>query len=98
MLLGLDPLYILLIAIVVFLASYLLVSYLRESSTQKKEEKGKLLTTKKCLSCNYVLSRPYEKEDYVGKKEGKCPKCSGDMIITAIYLEPPPQPQVAAPS
>ncbi len=95
--LGLDPLYILLIAIVVFLASYLLVSYLRESSTQK-EEKGKLLTMKKCLSCNYVLSRPYEKEDYVGRKEGKCPRCSGDMMITAIYLEPPPQPQVTAPS
>lgn len=93
MLLRLDPLYILLITIVVFLASYLLVSYLRESSIQKREEKGKLLTTKKCLSCSYVLSRPYEKEDYVGKREGKCPKCNGDMIITAIYLEPPSQPQ-----
>lgn len=98
MLLNLDPLYILLIAIVIFLSSYLLVSYLRESSSQRKEEKGKIITIKKCLSCNYVLSQPYEKEDYVGKKGGKCPKCGGEMITTAIYLEPPPQPQVTTPS
>lgn len=95
MLLNLDPIYILLIAIVVFLASYMLVSYLRESSTQKKEEKGKIVTLKKCLSCNYLLSKPYERGDYIGKKEGRCPKCEGEMTITAIYLEPPPQPQAA---
>ncbi len=91
--LQLDPLYILLIAIIVFLSSYLLVSYLRESSTQKKEEKGKIITIKKCLSCNYVLNKPYDKGDYVGKRGEKCPKCGGEMMITAIYLEPPPQPQ-----
>lgn len=96
--LNLDPLYILFIAIVVFLASYLLVSYLREASVQKKEEKGRIITIKKCLSCGYVLSKPYEKEDYVGKKEGKCPKCGGEMMTTAIYLEPSPQPQAATSS
>ncbi|MEM1703404.1 MAG: hypothetical protein QXS63_05455 [Zestosphaera sp.] len=92
MLLNLDPIYILLIAIVVFLASYMLVSYLRESSVQKKEDKGKIVTLKKCLNCAYLSSKPYEKGDYVGKREGKCPRCDGEIVITAIYLEPPPQP------
>ncbi|MGC8974631.1 MAG: hypothetical protein ACP5KB_00350 [Thermoprotei archaeon] len=96
--LSLDPIYILFIAIVVFLVSYLLVSYFRESSTQKKEERGRIITIKKCLNCGYVLSKPYEKGDYVGKKEGRCPKCNGEMMTTAIYLEPPPQPQVATSS
>lgn len=96
MLLNLDPIYVLLIAIVVFLASYMLVLYLRESSTQKGEEKGKIVTLKKCLSCNYLLSKPYEKGEYIGKKEGKCPKCDGETIITAIYLEPPSQPQAVS--
>ena len=94
-LLELDGPLILLIAIIVFLSSYLLISYLRESSTQKKEEKGKIVTVKKCLSCNYVLNKPYDKGEYVGRVGEKCPKCGGEMMVTAIYLETPPQPQEA---
>lgn len=88
---ALDPIYILLIAIVVFLASYLMVSYLRETSTQKKEEKGRVISVNKCLSCGYTASSPYSKDDYVGRKSGRCPKCGGDMSITAIYMETPTQ-------
>ncbi|MEM2020647.1 MAG: hypothetical protein QXP80_00270 [Zestosphaera sp.] len=83
----LDPIYILLIAIVVFLASYMAVTYLRESSAQKKEEKGRVISLSRCLNCSYMLSGIYDKEDYVGRKSGKCPKCGGELIITAIYLE-----------
>ncbi len=85
--LGFDPIYILLIAIVVFLASYMAVTYLREASTQKKEDKGKVISLSKCLNCGYTSSSTYNKEDYVGRRSGKCPKCGGELIITAIYLE-----------
>ncbi|MEM0014527.1 MAG: hypothetical protein QXS42_00330 [Zestosphaera sp.] len=90
--LAIDPIYILLIAVVVFLASYLAITYLREASSQKKEERGRVITVSKCLSCGHTVSTDYGKDDYVGRKSGKCPKCGGDMGVVAIYMEMPAQP------
>ncbi len=72
------------VALIAFAASSLLASLKKQ-----KGEKPKLRTRVECLSCGYSVEREYRRGDYVGKSEGRCPKCGGEMIVTAVYEERP---------
>ncbi len=41
--------------------------------------------TIKCIKCGYEITRETEGGEYLFSKVGKCPKCSGDMIILKLY-------------
>ncbi len=51
-------------------------------------ELPRVLTTLECPKCDFKNIRDFQREDYIFKKTGPCPKCSETMTITAIYREP----------
>ena len=53
------------------------------NTTISKYTTVKLLTCKKCGYSNE--DKNVDKEDYVMKEDGICPKCGGKMIIEGIY-------------
>ncbi len=46
-------------------------------------------TTEVCEKCGFKSVREFERGDFILKKAGKCPKCEGDKMISAIYREIP---------
>ena len=38
-----------------------------------------------CRSCESSEEREFQKGDFIGKAQGKCPKCRGELYIRAIY-------------
>ncbi|MEM2876153.1 MAG: hypothetical protein QXL67_04295 [Candidatus Bathyarchaeia archaeon] len=40
-----------------------------------------------CEKCEFKSIREFKQGDYVFKKVDECPKCKGEMTITAIYRE-----------
>lgn len=50
-------------------------------------ETYKTTTVIRCVNCNYVSVREFEKEDYVLKEVGVCPGCGGNLIIYSIFRE-----------
>lgn len=84
--LALDPLTLMVVALTVFVIVYLIITSLKPRN--EGMEIKKTLTSVKCKSCDYSLERPFKEGDYVGKiLEDKCPKCGGDLVIKAIYVE-----------
>ncbi len=54
-----------------------------------KRQKPRLRTRIECLACGYSVEREYRQGDYVGKPEGRCPKCGSEMIVAAVFEERP---------
>lgn len=51
-----------------------------------RPERRYLVTHATCSSCGYTVEREYRSGDTLFSKEGKCPKCGGDLDIDAIFL------------
>lgn len=82
-----TPLQIIQISIIVVIILLLALSIaLAEKRTSKKKEK-KAITHVKCDKGDYELKRDFRPGDFVGKVEGKCPKCNGTLRVYAIYVE-----------
>ncbi len=81
----LDPMTIVILAILAFIITYMTVTAMR--SRQEPLKKKIIVTQLKCSSCDYSEKREFKEGDYVGKEVGKCPKCSGKLLVEAIYLE-----------
>lgn len=82
-----TPLQIIQIAIIVMIVLLLALSImLAEKKSSKKKEK-KTVTIVKCDKRDYELKRDFKPGDFVGKIEGKCPKCSGTLRVYSIYVE-----------
>ncbi|MEM1515098.1 MAG: hypothetical protein QXT26_03400 [Thermoproteota archaeon] len=50
-------------------------------------ETYKATTVIRCVNCNYVSARGFEKEDYILKEVGVCPGCGDNLIIYSIFRE-----------
>ncbi|MBS7604809.1 hypothetical protein KEJ31_00710 [Candidatus Bathyarchaeota archaeon] len=50
-------------------------------------ESQRTITTIRCMSCDYITAREFEKGDYVLKEMGACPKCGGSLLIYSIFRE-----------
>ncbi len=71
---------LLLLLMAVFLAVTLILS-----AKQQRREKPVLRTRLECLRCGYSVEREYKRGDYIGLTEGRCPKCGGPLVVTAVY-------------
>ena len=47
----------------------------------------KVVTVSECKKCNFKSLREFKRDDYIMKKDDKCPVCSGIMQISSIYQE-----------
>jgi hypothetical protein len=56
---------------------------------KKKKEAPTIYTVQTCQNCGEKNRRIFESNDYIYKKGASCNKCSGIVIITAIYGEYP---------
>lgn len=50
-----------------------------------KIEKKRFLEVVSCSSCKFREEREHEVGDYVFKEKGQCPKCGGQLLVTAIF-------------
>lgn len=50
-------------------------------------ESHKVTTTIRCVSCDYVSAKEFEKGDYILKEIGTCPRCGSNLIIYSIFSE-----------
>jgi len=66
-----------------FIASTVLM--LASGARRKKVGKRKVYTRIKCFNCGYTIERVYQKGDYVGRVVGKCPRCGGELVVSAVY-------------
>jgi rRNA maturation endonuclease Nob1 len=82
---SLDPFTLVTIALALFVLAYIVALSL--GGRRKEQKVKKTYTLLKCVECDYTMEREFKEGDYVGKKEGACPKCGGEMIITAIYVK-----------
>jgi hypothetical protein len=46
-----------------------------------------IVTTLICQKCGFKNVRNFERGDYILKDLGKCTKCEGTLMISAIYRE-----------
>ena len=54
-----------------------------------KAQSVKTLAVEFCEKCSFKKIREFKAGDYVQKKIGTCPQCSGDLLISSIYSEAP---------
>ncbi len=82
------------ILFLLFMGAFLLIfmSQIVPLRLQPRKE-DKIIETLRCNNCGYTETRSFEAGHFVGKIIGKCPKCTGDMGIDLIYLEPAPKPK-----
>ncbi len=78
--------YTLIFLLILFLLLTVILSAIR--SQKRIESKPKLITVIKCLSNDYEVEREFTQGDFVGKIEGKCPKCGSQLFVVAIYAIP----------
>jgi len=81
----LDPMTIVILAVLAFIITYMAVSAMK--SRQEPVKKKIIITQLKCANCDHSERREFKEGDYVGKETGKCPKCNGKLLVHAIYLE-----------
>lgn len=43
-----------------------------------------------CVKEDYAEEREYREGDFVGKLEGKCPRCGSELLVQKIYTTTPP--------
>jgi hypothetical protein len=59
---------------------------------KKKKEVPTIYTIETCQNCGAKNRRIFEANDYIYKRgSAPCNKCSGIIVITAIYGEYPPE-------
>ena len=82
-----TPLQIIQIAVIVAIVLLLALSImLAEKKSSKKKEK-KTITFVRCDKGDYESKRDFKPGDFVGKVEGKCPRCGGILRVYSIYVE-----------
>lgn len=82
-----TPLQIIQIAVIIIIVLLLALSImLAEKKSSKKKEK-KTVTLVKCDRGDYESKRNFKPGDFVGKVEGKCPKCNSILRVYSIYVE-----------
>ncbi len=81
----LDPMTIVILAVLAFIITYMAVSAMK--SRQEPLKRKVIVTQLKCSNCDYRERREFKEGDYVGKEVGECPKCGGKLLVEAIYLE-----------
>jgi predicted Zn-ribbon and HTH transcriptional regulator len=52
-------------------------------------QKQVIYSIEECEKCGLKNKRLFMQGDYVIKKMGQCPRCSSQLIISAIYAEAP---------
>ncbi len=81
----LDPMTIVILAVLAFIITYMVVSAVK--SRQEPIKKKVTVTLLECENHDYEEKREFREGDYVGKEAGQCPKCGGKLLISAIFLE-----------
>ena len=84
---NLNNLMIQLMNLLLFLTIAFFIASLVIGMKRKKQLKPVLKTRLECLNCGYRVEREYRRGDYIGKVEGKCPKCGSPLVVTAVYEE-----------
>ncbi|MEM0049294.1 MAG: hypothetical protein QW424_04905 [Candidatus Bathyarchaeia archaeon] len=84
--LSIDPLNIALGLGIILLSVYLLLQIIKKPKDIFSESQ-RTITTIKCMNCDYITAREFEKGDYVLKEMGTCPKCGGSLLIYSIFRE-----------
>ncbi len=72
---------------IVLLAILLVFSILMTERKKKPETPKQTVSVIKCDNGDYETKREFRQGDFVGKVEGKCPKCGGILRIHSIYVE-----------
>jgi len=70
------------ILLILLLLTLILPLIKGQRQTQKKP---KIITLIKCSNKDYETRREFKQGDFVGKIEGKCPKCGNRLFIVSIY-------------
>ncbi len=72
---------------IVLLAILLVFSILMSERKKKPETPKRTVTVVRCDNGDYEVKREFRQGDFVGKVEGKCPKCGGTLRVHSIYVE-----------
>ena len=85
-----DVLTLILVAILMSLLIYAITSaysYIKKRREMRELEDTptKIVTVVTCQQNDYTIEREFREGDFIGKIEGKCPKCGSPLIITKIY-------------
>lgn len=83
---NMDIFTLILLIMTISLILYTLLLSFTQRKAGKEVVKPKILTKISCIREDYGEERDFKKGDYVGLVVGKCPKCEGNLLITAIYL------------
>ncbi len=89
-----NYLVLILIAIAIAIVVQMILNYLssRRSITESLSERPRIRVKVTCVNGDFNYEREFIEGDFVGKIEGKCDKCGGLLIISAIYAEKPLTP------
>jgi hypothetical protein len=79
--------YYLLIGFVGLALSTYMLFQTRRHARRFNLETQPIVTTIVCSKCGFKNVRNFERGDYILKELGKCTKCEGTMIVSAIYRE-----------
>ena len=79
--------YYLLIGFVGLALSTYMLFQTRRHAQRFTLETQPIVTTIVCSKCGFKNVRNFERGDYILKELGKCTKCEGTMIVSAIYRE-----------
>ncbi len=72
---------------IVLLAILLVFSILMTERKKKPEIPKRTVSVIRCDNGDYETKREFRQGDFVGKVEGKCPKCGRVLRIHSIYVE-----------
>lgn len=70
----------------ILLLLYYLLQVIKKPSNMSLEPQ-KVSCVIRCVSCDYVSAREFEKGDFVLKEVGTCPRCGGNLTIYSIFRE-----------
>ncbi|MEM2320789.1 MAG: hypothetical protein QXS79_02750 [Candidatus Bathyarchaeia archaeon] len=70
----------------ILLSLYYLLQVIKKPSDIFLESQ-KVSCVIRCVSCDYVSTREFEKGDFVLKEVGTCPRCGGNLIIYSIFRD-----------
>lgn len=69
----------------IIVSLYITITQFRRRRKMPTVKSFDTITTIECSNCGFKSTRGFVKGDYVFKSMDKCPKCSGDMVVTSIY-------------